>query len=321
MLIKCVVYKNGTKYQDVSLSELSPFLQKPEYTIWAGFQDANKEELNQIQDIFNLHDVVMEETKEVDQRPRIAEYTNAIYLSSHLLNFNQGKVEAGEMSLLVGSNYVLTFRKKSDQQFLGVRERCEKDPETLKLGAGYIFYSIIDEIVNRYVPVVERIEDEIELLESKIFEQKNSKTLIKRLYSLKKEVAKLHHATSPLIDAMSKLFGARVPLVCINFQEYFRHVHKNLLRLNSVIDSMRDTISSAIQVTLALSNIDKSEITKKLAAWAAIFAVCTTLVGVWGMNFKHMPELDWQYGYPLALIIIIGAIVYLYKLFKKSEWL
>ena len=120
---------------------------------------------------------------------------------------------------------------------------------------------------------------------------------------------------------LAKLFGGRIPTVCTNFQEYFRHVHKNLIRLNSSIDAMRDTLSAEIQVTLALSNIDKSEITKKLAAWAAIFAVCTTLVGIWGMNFKHMPELEWQYGYPVALAIIIGAIVYLYKLFKKSEWL
>lgn len=321
MLVKCVVYKNGIKHSETSLAELSQFLNKPDYIIWAGFHDATKEELNQIQDIFDLHDVVMEETKEVDQRPRIAEYNNAIYLSSHLLHVHQGKVDTGEMSLLVGSNYVLTFRKRSDHQFLGVRERCEKDPETLKLGSGYVFYSIIDEIVNRYVPVVDQIEDEIELLENKIFEQKNSKTLIKRLYSLKKEVQKLHHATSPLIDAMSKLFGARVPTVCLNFQEYFRHVHKNLLCLNSMIDSMRDTISSAIQVTLAISNIDKSEITKKLAAWAAIFAVCTTLAGIWGMNFKHMPELEWQYGYPMALLTIVVAVLYLYRLFKKSEWL
>ena len=321
MLIKCTVYKNGIKHNEFPLSDIAQFLNKPEYIIWAAFRDANKEELNQIQDIFDLHEVVMKETNEVDQRPRMAEYTNAIYLSSHLLTFTQGKVETGEMSLLVGSNYVLTFRKRSEHQFLGMRERCEKEPELLKLGSGYIFYSIMDEIVNRYVPIVDQIEDEIELLENKIFEQKNSKTLIKRLYSLKKEVNKLHHATAPLIDVLAKLFGGRIPTVCTNFQEYFRHVHKNLIRLNSSIDAMRDTLSAEIQVTLALSNIDKSEITKKLAAWAAIFAVCTTLVGIWGMNFKHMPELEWQYGYPVALAIIIGAIVYLYKLFKKSEWL
>jgi len=321
MLVKCVVYKNGVKHLETSISELAQFLHKPDYVIWAGFHDATKDELNQIQDIFDLHDVVMEETKEVDQRPRIAEYKNAIYLSSHLLNVQQGKVESGELSLLVGSNYILTFRKRSDHQFLGVRERCEKDPDTLKLGSGYIFYSIMDEIVNRYVPVVEQIEDEIEMLESKIFEQKNSKTLIKRLYALKKEVLKLHHATSPLIDAISKLIGARIPSVCLPFQEYFGHVHKNLVRLNSMVDSMRDTISGAVQVTLAISNIDKSEITKKLAAWAAIFAVCTTLAGIWGMNFKHMPELEWQYGYPMALLTIVVAVVYLYRLFKKSEWL
>ena len=125
MLIKCTVYKNGIKHNEFPLSDIAQFLNKPEYIIWAAFRDANKEELNQIQDIFDLHEVVMEETNEVDQRPRMAEYTNAIYLSSHLLTFTQGKVETGEMSLLVGSNYVLTFRKRSERQFLGMRERCE----------------------------------------------------------------------------------------------------------------------------------------------------------------------------------------------------
>jgi magnesium transporter len=131
----------------------------------------------------------------------------------------------------------------------------------------------------------------------------------------------LRHATIPLSEVLGKLHGGRVPTVCMNLQDYFNDIHNHLIRINKSIENFRDGITTSVQVSLALATIEKSETTKKLAAWAAIFGVCTTGVGIWGMNFKHMPELDWQYGYPLSLLIIFGAAYYVYRKFKKSGWL
>ena len=131
----------------------------------------------------------------------------------------------------------------------------------------------------------------------------------------------LRHAVSPLLEAASKLHGGRVPEVCTTTQEYFRDVHDHLARINSVIDGIRDTIGTAIQVNLSMVTIEESEVTKRLAAWAAIFAVTAALAGIWGMNFEHMPELKWAYGYPMALGIIGGAVGILLWRFRKAGWL
>jgi magnesium transporter len=144
---------------------------------------------------------------------------------------------------------------------------------------------------------------------------------IEKLYALKQKMMIMKHAVAPLMEAVGKLYGGRVPAVCANTQEYFRDVYDHLVRMNAVIDTIRDTISSAMQVNLAFVTIEQNETTKRLAAWAAIFGVATAFAGIWGMNFEFMPELHWSWGYPIALWIIIGACVVAYWRFKKSGWL
>ena len=189
------------------------------------------------------------------------------------------------------------------------------------MGPGYILYAILDEIVDRYFPLLNRIEDEMVMIEKQMFTKKDTKKLIEKLYQLKTQTTDLRHATMPLSEVLGKLHGGRVPAVCMNVQDYFNDIHNHIIRINKSIENFRDGITTSVQVSLALVTIEESETTKKLAAWAAIFGVCTTGVGIWGMNFKHMPELDWQYGYPLSLLIIFGAAYYIYRKFKKSSWL
>jgi magnesium transporter len=163
------------------------------------------------------------------------------------------------------------------------------------------FYALCDAVVDRYFPVVDRIEAELEAIESVMFSNDASRSNIQRLYELKSKLGELRHSTAPLLDAVNKLFGGRVPLAVASSETYFRDVHDHLLRVTGAIDSLRDTISTAIQVNLSMLTIDQSDVAKRLAPWAAIFAVMTALAGVCGMNFEHMPELKWRYGYAGAL--------------------
>jgi magnesium transporter len=142
---------------------------------------------------------------------------------------------------------------------------------------------------------------------------------IERLYALKRRVLATKHAVTLLLEAVGHLQGGRVPLVCQGVQDYFRDVFDHLARVNSSIDPIRDTVATAMQANLSMVTIEENEITKRLAAWAAIFGVSTTLAGTWGMNFKHMPELRWQYGYPLALVSITGICAVLFWRFRKSR--
>ena len=327
MLINCTLYKEGIKQKSLALDEISSWLDKPGYILWAAFYNVDLKELSTVQDVFKLTDLAIEDNNQssnvVDfgQVPRIIEYHNLIFVMAHLLEYKNENIEVGEMKLYVGTNFILSFRKYSEHKFNNVRDRCELEPELLKLGVGYVLYAIIDEIVDRYFPLINKIEMEMEVIEKDIFKSRNTKKLIEKLYQLKLQSSDLRHATLPLSEVLGKLHGGRVPAVCVNLQDYFNDIHYHLIRINKSIDNLRDSISTSVQVTLALSNIDKSEITKKLAGWAAIFGVCTTGVGIWGMNFKYMPELEFKYGYPLALIVIFGAAYLMYRRFKKSKWL
>jgi magnesium transporter len=179
----------------------------------------------------------------------------------------------------------------------------------------------MDAVVDRYFPVMDALESELETIEEQIFVKGSERANIERLYQLKRKVMVLKHAVTPLMEAAAKLHGGRVPRICVNTQEYFRDVYDHLYRINATIDTIRDTIGTAIQVNLSMVAIDESEVNKRLAAWAAIFAVATAFVGIWGMNFEYMPELKWRYGYPAALCVVSVVCFYLHSRFRKSGWL
>jgi len=184
-----------------------------------------------------------------------------------------------------------------------------------------VFYAICDAIVDRYFPVVDALETELEAIEGAMFSNDDPRENVRRLYEIKQKVGELRHAVLPLIDAFSRLHGGRVPATVEHLGDYMRDVHDHLMRINGAIDTLRETIGTAIQVNLSMVAIDQSEIGKSLAAWAAIFAVVTALAGVWGMNFEHMPELKWRYGYAAALGLMATAGTLLYWRFRKRGWL
>jgi magnesium transporter len=327
MLINCTVYKSGIKQKNLTIDEIPLWADKQDHVLWAAFNNVDDLLLDKVQSIFKLNELAVEDTgqpvdfAEQNQIPRIVEYQNTIFIMANLLEYKNNQIHAGEMTLFVGSNYILSFRKNSEHRFNNVRERCEREPDLVKLGPGYILYAILDEIVDRYFPLLSKIENELEIIEKEMFINKNKKEIIEKLYLLKNEKTDLRHATMPLSEVLGKLHGGRVPAVCTNVQDYFNDIHNHLIRINKSIESFKDSINTSIQVSLGLVTIEESETTKKLAAWAAIFAVCTTGVGIWGMNFKHMPELEWEYGYPLALLVIFFIAFYVYRRFKKTGWL
>ena len=239
----------------------------------------------------------------------------------HLLEYEGGEVHQGEVAIFVGPNFVLSVRSGSQRGFLGVRERAEREPELLRHGAGFVFYALMDAVVDRYFPFLDEIETELEDIEGQMFEAGAARANIERLYALKRRAAVLRHAVAPLLEVVGKLHGGRVPAVCTQTQEYFRDVNDHLARINGSIDAIRDTIGTAIQVNLSMVTIEESETTKRLASWAAIFAVSTALAGIWGMNFEQMPELKWAYGYPLALGVIAASAGLLYWRFRRVGWL
>jgi magnesium transporter len=215
---------------------------------------------------------------------------------------------------------VVSARNRSEHGFVEVRERCEREPELLKNGPGFVLYALMDAVVDRYFPVIDAFEVELEAIEQRIFTKGSARENIKQLYELKQRLTLLKHAVAPLLEGTGKLHGGRVPQICVGSQDYFRDVVDHLGRINNTIDSMRDTIGTAISVNLSMVTIEDNEVTKRFAAWAAIFAVCTAFAGIWGMNFEHMPELKWRYGYWAAVGLIASLCGLLYYRFRRAGW-
>jgi magnesium transporter len=321
MLINCVAYQDGHKLADISVADISEWVRRTDCFVWVALRDATADELAEMQAEFGLHELAVEDARNGHQRPKLEEYGEMLFVVMQLLEPEGGEVRVGEVAIFVGANFVLSVRSRSSHGFLGVRARCEREPHLLSQGAGFVFYALMDAVVDRYFPLLDEIETELDEIETQIFETGAARANIQRLYGLKRRATVLRHAVAPLLEVTSKLHGGRVPAVCTDTQEYFRDVHDHLARISTAIDAIRDTIGTAIQVNLSMVTIEESETTKRLAAWAAIFAVSTALAGIWGMNFEHMPELKWLYGYPLALGVIASAGGLLYWRFRRAGWL
>ena len=322
MLINCVAYQDGKKLADIPIADISDYLVRPDCFVWVAMRDATDTEMQEMQDEFHLHELAVEDAHHGHQRPKIEEYGDSLFAVMHLPVIDeQGELEIGEVNVFVGTNYILSVRNRSPQDFLGVRSRCEREPHLLRHGSGFVFYALMDAVVDRYFPLVDALESELEIVEDQIFIKGSARANIERMYGLKRKAMVLKHAVAPLMEAVSKLHGSRTHPICANSQEYFRDVYDHLARINASIDTIRDTIGTAVQVNLSMVTIEENETTKRLAAWAGIFAVATAFAGIWGMNFKNMPELQWEYGYPTALVFITAVCGLLFRRFKCAGWL
>lgn len=324
MIINCVAYQNGLKIADLNFAQISDYLSRPGVFVWVALKDPTESELRQMQIQFNLHDLAIEDVRHGHQRPKTEEYGDVIFSVAQLIEVSPSKeLVVGEIDVFTGPNFILSTRKNSRRDFLGVRARCETQPELLRLGSPYVLYALVDYVVDQYFEVVNELQVELEAIEADIFLKSMGRLNVERLYLLKQKVSVLKHATIPLLEKFAHFNGGRVPVIIdkASLGEYFRDLSDHLGRIIDLLDSIEDAIAIAVQVNISLITIDDSEITKRLAAWAGIFGLATSLAGIWGMNFEKMPELSWQFGYPVALMAIFGGCGLLYWRFKKIKWL
>ena len=299
MLVNCVAYRDGKRIADIEPHQISEYLKQEGTFVWVALKDSTDAELTAMQEEFDLHPLAVEDARHGHQRPKIEEYGDSLFVVLHTVEVMGEELHVGEVDIFVGPNYVLSVRNRTERGFQDVRNRAEREPQLLKHGSGYVFYFIMDAVVDRYSPVLDAIESELETIEEKLFLPSSlPRENIEKLYYVKQKLVTLKHASGPLLDHAGKLYGGRVPQVCGGLGEYFRDVTDHLIRLNQSIDAARETVNTAIQVNLSMINMATGEVTKRLAAYAALVAVPTMIAGVYGMNFEFMPELKWTWGYP-----------------------
>src|SRR5919198_6457132 len=237
MLINCVAYEEGRKLADIDKRDIRNYLQRPGCFVWVALRDATEEELSQMQEEFDLHSLAVEDARHGHQRPKIEEYGDLLFVVVNTVDVVGEELRIGEVDIFVGRNYVLSVRQHSEQGFLGVRARAEREPDLLRNGAGYVLYALMDAVVDRYFPVLDAVETEIETVEQQLFQVKDPRANIESLYYVKQKLTTLKHATAPMLEYTGRLFGGRLPPGCAGLGGYFRDVSPHLVRVNQSIDT------------------------------------------------------------------------------------
>lgn len=321
MLVNSVAYRDGRKIADVRPEEIRSYFERNDCVLWVAVRDPEPHELERLEQDFDLHPLAIEDARHGHQRPKFEEYGDSLFFVLHMIEHDDEDLRVGEVNIFVTRDYVLSVRNRSERNFQDVRSRCEREPELMRHGTGYILYALMDAVVDRYFPILDDIETKLETIEDRIFAGLSPRSNIEALYDLKHQLMTLKHAAAPLLEAVGKLHGGRVPQLCSGLGEYFRDVSDHLVRLNQNIDAAREMVTTALSVNLSMITLQENEVTKRLAGYAALVAVPTLIAGIYGMNFQHMPELAWRWGYPLSIAAMVIIDGYLFWRFRKAKWL
>lgn len=324
MLINATCYENGKKSFELSKEQIVSFTPGENQFFWAAVADPTEEELKLLFSKVKVHELAYEDLVHGNQISKVEEYDEDLFVVLKQIKLSDGELSFGDIYVFAGENYVISIRKGIGEPLTSTRTLVEKNTNLLKKGSGYVLYAIIDTVVDRYFPIIALLQKEIDQLEDQIFQKSDDKSkeqLIEKLHNFKRNLREVQNAINPLLDSVHKLFGGRVPDICEGLDNYFRDTYDHLTRIDNSLDNLAESANSTIQTNVALITIEENKITKKLAAWAAIFAAVTFLAGIWGMNFAHMPEINWKYGYPFALSVMVIAVLGLRYKFKKVGWL
>jgi magnesium transporter len=322
-VVACVAYAEGRRVGDIAIPDISEVLKRPDVFVWVGLHDPSDELLQQIQKEFGLHDLAVEDAQLAHQRPKLEQYGDSIFvvLRPAILTSDQERIELGETHLFVGPRYVVSIRHGDTPGYAAVRTRCESTPALLAKGPGFVLYAVMDFIVDHYFPVLDTLGDQLESLEDEIFSETFDRKTVQRIYDLKRNLVEVKRAVSPLVDVCNRLVRFDMPLIHEDTRPYFRDVYDHAIRINEHVDTLRELLTGALEAHLSLTAVSQNDAMKKLAGWAAIIGVPTMVAGVYGMNFKFMPELEWRYGYPAVMAGLAVVCGFLYYRFKRSGWL
>jgi magnesium transporter len=324
MIIDCAHYKDGKRQHEgkLALEEAARCVtgEAGEF-VWLGLFEPSAEELHQVAQHFHLHELAVEDAERAHQRPKLEDYDDSFFIVLKTARYDEQveQVHFGEVHLFVARRYLIAVRHGEASELVPARRRLEQRPELLKQGTPAVVWAILDKVVDDYYPVVQGIEDDIEEAEAQVFGEGDQPT--ERIYFLKREVIEFHRAVGPLLVPLERLeTGGVSRAIDDELRRYFRDVADHARRIDEQVNSQRELLTSALEANLALVSVRQNDVIKEISSWAAIITVPTFIASVYGMNFDHMPELKWRIGYPLALLIMVAAVLLLYRFFKRIGW-
>ena len=269
-LVTCVAYAGGRWIGEVSIPDISEVLKLPDRFVWLGLVEPDEEMLAEIQQEFSLHDLAIEDAARAHQQPKLERYGDSLFvvLRTAHLDPTTGGIDYGETHLFVGPNYIVSIRHGRSLPYTDVRTRCEASPDLLAKGPGFVLYALMDFIVDQYFPLVDAFEDKLGALEDNIFSQTLTRETTEQIYQLKRELLEVKRAVAPLVDMGNRLVRADLTLIPDAARVYFRDVYDHAIRINEMIDTIRELLTTALEANLSLISVSQNEAMKRLAAWA-----------------------------------------------------
>lgn len=321
MVRYCIVYTNGQRQGEIEIEQISETLEQEDTFIWVALHEPSEELLHTLQLEFDLHELAIEDARAAHQRPKLEQYGSALFIVLKTAVLTDEHVHLGETHMFVNPRFFVTIRHGPSISYSKVRERLEQTPQRMAKGSAMAAYGVMDFVVDNYYPVLEAVTDKFEQLEADIFKGRFNRDTIERLYELKRELLVLRGAAAPVLDITDALIRLHPDLIHKDVRLYYRDIHDHVIRLVASVDEIREMLTAAMQVNLAFVSVEQNESVRRLAGWGAILAMPTVVFSLFGMNFKHMPELGWTYSYPATLVATAIACVWLYFRLKKFGWL
>jgi magnesium transporter len=319
VIVDCAVYRDGHR-EDVPLERLRAAAGGG--FAWIGLYEPTEDEFESIRAEFDLHPLAVEDAIESHQRPKLEVFDDMVFVVLKTARYVDPEevVEIGEIMIFLGKEYLITVRHGVPSPLDRVRRALEGDPKVLAHGPSAVLHAIVDRVVDDYGPAIEGLENDVVEVEEQVFTPGRDNPA-ERIYRLKREVLQFLHATVPLIDPVERLAGGQYGQVHPEVRTYFRDVNDHLARARDELEGLNDLLSSVLQANLTQVSVRQNEDMRKISAWVAILAVPTAMAGIYGMNFDHMPELGWTFGYPLVLALMATICSILFWRFKRAGWL
>jgi magnesium transporter len=323
VIVDCAIYENGRRRDgSVDLRHAYSACRRDGNFAWIGMYEPTEEEFDSLRREFDLHPLAVEDAIHAHQRPKLEVFEDMVFIVLKTARYvdSEEAVQFGEILIFLGEDYILTVRHGEASALKAVRESLESDPELLKHGPGAVLHAIVDRVVDDYSPALDGLGEDIEEVENEVFSGDRSNPA-ERIYRLKREVLEFTRAAAPLVEPIDRLAKGHYELVHPEVRAYFRDVNDHLMRVHEQLESYRDLLTSILQANLAQITVRQNDDVRRISAIVAIVAVPTLIAGIYGMNFEHMPELTWTFGYPLVLAVMLTLCALLYRFFRRAGWL
>ena len=324
-VIAARLYRDGERVRDIDLSQPLPPLDDPADLLWIGLHEPSEAELMPIQSQLGLHPLAVEDALDRRHLPKIEPYGEHLFAVARTVHLDESDsntaITYGNTAIFMGRQFIVTVRHGSLRDHSPVRHKLEATPRLLKRGADYVLHAILDFIVDGYLDVIDTLEDKVLGIEDRALDAFLNKQETAQLFSLRRDLFRLQRVLSPMQDVANRCMHLELPQIDADIHPYFRDLHDHVRRADYRVAGLRDTLTSVIETSGLLEQQRQGVITRQLAAWAAILAVPTAIAGIYGMNFKYMPELEWRHGYFLVVGAMVTICIGLYLRFKWAKWL